>query len=135
MDVTALLARLDAQRETWVDLPDGKRLKYRRPYEVDLPQFLRGVRIEHVIDYACDWSGFTEADLLGAAVGSSDPLPFHRDLWAAVVRDRARYLPVVAKAMVETAAAYLQKRVDTAKNSEPSSTRRAGSSSRAKSRQ
>ena len=49
MDVTALLARMAAQREAWVDLPGGQRLQYRRPPEVELPRLMGGVGLEHVV--------------------------------------------------------------------------------------
>jgi hypothetical protein len=116
MDVQQLLAKLAEQREGWASLPDGKRLKFRRPQEVDLPALAAGVRLQHVIDCACGWEGFTEADLLGAAVGSSDPLPFHPDLWAAVVKDRAHYIGPVASAIAAAVTAYLESRDAATKN-------------------
>jgi len=130
MDVQALLARMAEQRAHWVDLPGaataagtpGRRLQFHRPPEVDLPTLMGGVMIEHVIQYACGWSGFTEADLLGAAVGSSDALPFDRALWAAWVRDHTDAVPPVAKALAEAVTAHLDARGAIAKNSPPSST-------------
>ena len=117
---SALLQRLVDQRRHWVDLGGGKRLQYLRPPEVELPQFIGGVKVEHVIQYACGWDGFTEADLLGAAVGSSDPAPFGTDLWAEWVRDNTDVLPGIAQHMADTASAFLARRAETAKNSRPS---------------
>ncbi len=128
MDAKALLARMAAQREAWCDLAAageryaGLRVQYRRPPEVELPRLRAGVLIEHVVDYACGWEGFTEATLLGAAVGASDPVPFDREVWAAWVRDHVDVVSLVAKAMSETVSAYLVQREATAKNSPPSST-------------
>lgn len=116
MDVAKLLAKAAAQRERWVDLPSGKRVKIRRPFEVDLPQLADGVRIEHVIDCVCDWQGFAEQDILGASVGASDPLEFHRDLWSIHVRDNAVLLSVVATALAELVTEYLEKKSATEKN-------------------
>lgn len=116
MDVQALLARAARQREHWAELEDGKRVQFRRPVEVELPRLVGGVQIEHVIEYACGWEGFTEADLLGPAVGSADPLPFHRDLFAAIVRDNVAMVAPVAEAMAKAVTEYLQAKAATEKN-------------------
>ena len=122
MDVKTLLARMAAQREHWADLGDGKRLRFYRPQEVDMPGLMAGMRLEHVVKYACGWEGFTEADLLGAAVGASDPLPFAPELWEAAVRDHADWVGTVAQAMAAAVTDYLSSKVVVAKNSPPSST-------------
>lgn len=122
MDVPALLARMAAQREAWVDLPGGQRVQYRRPAEVDLPRLAGGVTPDVVCDCVCGWDKFTEADLLGAAVGSSDPVPFDGRLWAAYVRDKSDVMQTVAKAIAATVTDFLLKRQADAKNSPPSST-------------
>lgn len=115
-DVQALLARMAAQREAWADLGGGKRLKYHRPPEVELPRLAAGVGLDQVVQYACGWEGFTEADLLGAAVGSSDAVPFDAQLWRAYVQDHAQALQAAAQAMADTVTQYLQGKADTAKN-------------------
>ena len=126
MDVATLLARMAEQRAHWVDLPgSGKpplRLQFHRPPEVELPALVRGVHVDHVIQYACGWSGFTEAVLLGPAVGSADAVPFSRELWAAWVRDHADAVPAVAKALADVVTRHLEQREATAKNSTPSLT-------------
>ena len=121
-DVQALLARMATQREAWADLGGGRRLQYRRPPEVELPRLIAGVGLEQVVQYACGWDGFTEAGLLGAGIGSSDAVPFHRDLWAAYVADHAEELQTASTAMAQTVTVYLQRKADVAKNSPASST-------------
>jgi hypothetical protein len=121
VNVHTLLAKMASQREAWVDLPGGQRLQYRRPPEVELPRLAGGVTPELVVEYACGWDKFTEADLLGAAVGSSDSVPFAPELWAAYVRDNSEVLQVVAMAMAKTVTDYLLQRQAEAKNSAPSS--------------
>lgn len=115
MDVKTLLARAAAQREHWADLGNGKRLRFLRPVEVEMPALLNGVTVEHVIGCANGWEGFTEADLLGAAVGASDPLPFHVDLWSAVVRDNAAYVAAVSQAIADAVTEYLKRKAGTEK--------------------
>jgi len=126
MDVQALLAKMAEQRAHWVDLPGTGtpplRLQFHRPPEVELPALAHGVRVDHVIQYACGWAGFTEAALLGPAVGSADAVPFSRDVWAAWVRDHADAVPAVAKALADVVTRHLEQREAVAKNSTPSLT-------------
>lgn len=117
-----MLAAMAAQRETWATLEGGKRVQLRRPPETQLPDLLGGVELKHVVSCACGWEGFTEADLLGAGIGGSDPVPFHTDLWAAYVADNAKALQAAAAALADCVTQYLQRKGDTAKNSPPSST-------------
>lgn len=122
MDARALLARMAEQRAVWCDLGGGLRVQYRRPPEVELPRLAGGVRLEHAETYACGWEGFTEATLLGPAVGASDAVAFDRELWAAWLRDNAHAVGVVCEHMAGTVSAYLAQREAAAKNSPPSST-------------
>lgn len=113
MDSTALLARLRAQREVWVSLgsdTDALSVCVRRPLEADFPKFVRGVTVDHVVEYACNWKGFSEATLLGSAIGASDELPFDSSLWGEYVRDNSEKVRVVAKAMVDAIQEHLRKK-------------------------
>ena len=124
MDSAALLARLRAQREVWVPLDgDGgaRSVCVRRPLEADFPKFIRGITTDHVVEYACDWRGFSEATLLGPAIGSPEPLEFDPALWSEYVRDHAEEVKLVAMAMVNAVQAHLKKREESAGNSSPSS--------------
>lgn len=122
MDVQTLLAKMAEQREFWADLPGGKRIKLRRPPEVELPALMHGVKLEHLTEYACGWDGFTEADLLGPAIGKSDPQPFHVDLWDAYMRDHAECVKPAVEALRDSVTDYLKRKAETEKNSAPSST-------------
>lgn len=117
-----VIERLRASRTHWVDLPAGKRIQYLRPPETELPLLRHGVRLEHVIQYVVGWEGYSEALLLGASVGSSDPLPFETALFSEVIRDDAVALGAIAKAIAKASEDYLVKREGIAKNSAPSST-------------
>lgn len=122
MDQRGLLARMAAQREASVTLPNGKRLQYRRPPEVELPRLAGGVLLQHVIEYACGWEKFTEADLLGAGDGGDAEVPFSRELWEAYAKDHFDAVQVVANAMAETVSEYLKRKAEVSGNSQPSST-------------
>jgi hypothetical protein len=112
----SLIDRMDAQRTHWAALPDGKRVQFRRPLETEFGKFRTGVHVEHLCEYAIGWEGFTEADLLGAAVGGSDVAPFSPELWARVVRDRIAYVTPLAEALVECIRLHLEAKDGAAKN-------------------
>lgn len=107
---SALVLKLLAQRESWVELEPGKRVRIRRPAEAQLPRFRAGLTPELLAGVVVGWEGFSEADLLGAAVGSSDPLPFAPDLWATVAEDRVEYLQKIADALTAAITAHIEAR-------------------------
>lgn len=115
-DMAALIARMDAQRTRWAQLPGGRRVQFRRPLETEFGKFRHGVTVDHLAEYACGWEGFTEADLLGAAIGSSDAVPFSPELWGRLVRDRLDYVTPVAQAIVAAVTDHLASRDAAAKN-------------------
>jgi len=115
-DVQGLLARMAAQRESWVDLGGGRRLQIRRPPELEMADLAGGVRLEHVTRHACGWSGFTEAVLLGPSQGSDTSVPFHADLWAAYAADHAEDAAKACQALADVVSSYLKRRAETAKN-------------------
>ena len=96
-----LQRRLEQQCE-WVPLAGGIRVRVRRPYPTDLAVFLGGsITAEQVVKCVEAWEHVTEATLLGAAVGSEDPVEFNRELWADYVRDNPDAYVAVAKALAE----------------------------------
>lgn len=105
-----LLRKLRAQRETWCDLGDGLAVCVRRPLEVDFGRLGVGIVADHVIEYACDWRGFTEATLLGAGIGSADAVPFSRELWSEWISDNAARIEPVARAIVQAVQQHLDAR-------------------------
>ena len=118
-----LIKRLREQRMQWVDLDlPGKRVRLIRPTEIEIGlHFIKGgsvsVGVEEVERFTVDWEGFTEADLLGAAVGSSDPVPFSQALWAEVISDRAGWVRQLATELLDIVVKHgAEKKVD-AKNS------------------
>lgn len=116
MDAAALIARMAEQRTRWVDLPGGRRVQIRRPLETDFGRFVGGVTVEHVCEYACGWAGFTEATLLGDAVGASDAVEFTAELWAAYVRDHGDEARTVISAIVAAVSEHLEAKGSAAKN-------------------
>ena len=107
-----LITRLREQRMKWVELAalPGKRVRIIRPTETELPEFFQGGRLtvglDHVKRYVVDWEGFTEADLIGAALGASDPVPFDAALWAEVVADQSTWVRQLAQDLLDHVVAH-----------------------------
>lgn len=116
------LKRLREQRLHWFELPadavgePGLAVRFRRPLEAEMHRFVAGVTVEHVCEYVTEWRGFSEATLLGAAVGASDAIEFDRELWAEWVRDKSDVCAAVAKALAQTMQQHLEARQAAAKN-------------------
>ena len=130
MSSKALLAQLRKRREHSVDLGGRRTIKKKSPPEIDFPNFLReidGKRVwfigpDDVRKYASGWSGFTEADVLGAAIGSSDPIDFDADLWIEMAADKSEWLKKMADALLDSMVTTINERAEVAKNSLPDST-------------
>ena len=124
-----LIERLRAQRDSWCVLReagDGEpelAVCLRRPTEAELPayrpaqgQTMHQLLTDAVCRTAVGWRGFTEAELLGAAIGSSDPLEFSADLWAEAVRDRVEWVNACAGHLMEQINRHLEAKAERQKN-------------------
>ena len=118
-----LIAAALAQRETFVPLEDGKRVKIRRPSEVAIPKMLRRngdagtvihAGLEEVKAHVVGWEGFSEADFM--AGGASDPVDFDAGLWAVWIEDHRDAIGPVSQALVDAIVAHEKRVVETEKN-------------------
>ena len=124
-----MLKALRRQREFVVDLDEGgtKKVTFLRPPEVEMTNLLHGagdtrtweVGLAEVQKYAAGWSGFTEADIQGAAVGSSDLVPFDSELWGALVADNIAWMRKCADRILKSVVDHINKQDADAKNSAP----------------
>ena len=112
----ALIAQLLAAREQWVDLAPGKAVKFRG----NPKRF--AVLLADVQQYAVDWRGFSEADLLGSTVGSSDQLPFSAEVWALAIGDNLDWLQEARQGLEGILADRLEARLALRGNSPAAST-------------
>jgi hypothetical protein len=112
----SLINRLLSQRESWLDLEPGKRVKVRRPPELEAVDLRHGVTLEHVTKYVVGWEGITEADLLGATVGSDTVPAFSADVWTIVVTDRMEWFALVRNKIMELVVEHLTAKDAAAKN-------------------
>lgn len=133
-DKATLLRRMREKRMQWVDLePAGvgteavpaapaKRVRVIRPTEVEISRHLvradsrLGVDFEDVVRFTTDWSGITEADLLGQGIGASDPLTYDADLWAELLANKSAWLQKVATALLDLVVAYVEVQAQASKN-------------------
>lgn len=110
----ALIAKLRAARERWVELEPGKRVLIRRPGEVALAKMRGAIDVESLCGYVVEWDGITEADLFPGAAEVS--VPFDALLWAEVVCDRAEWAGRIASEIVAMVSEHVGKREAVAGN-------------------
>jgi hypothetical protein len=134
MSPEQLLAIMAKQREFGVDdLPgfEGRRITLRRPTEQqinaeiivlvpnpadpDTPGARFVVKPEDLHKHAADWSGFTEADLVGAA-GSDDVVPFHPALLQAWLADHPDVAHHLGSKLLDVVVDRVNSRAEDAKN-------------------
>lgn len=104
MNAASLIARMREQRQSTVDLGDGLAVTIIRPAESDIRAFSGPTRpsdLDVARKYVVGWKGFTEATLLGEAVGSTDEIAFSQELWEEAVADRLDWVHKVVMAVIE----------------------------------
>jgi hypothetical protein len=133
----SLLAQLRKRREKWVDLGEGRRIKFLRPAESDQGMMLKvegnkatwAVGIDQVREFVVDWDGFTEANILGPEIGGDMTVAFDRELFEEMVKDDVSWVGKVAQAILDSVVEHINSKDATAKNSEAGSTSAPASSS------
>lgn len=103
-----LLARIRSAREWWLELGDGRAVKWRLPTWEEQTLILRGGRDQYraIVGLVTDWRGVTERDLDPDA--ADKPAPWSEELWQALLADRIDWLPALMAAVVEKLAARKQ---------------------------
>lgn len=97
------------------------RVRLERPSEEQLGKGLVlagtvSIGYDEVKRFVVDWDGFTEADLLGSAIGGNNPVPFHPGLWAEYVTDNNTVYKRVAQQLLELVVKHIEARADDRKN-------------------
>jgi hypothetical protein len=123
-----VLALLKKRREKWVDLGDGRKVKFLRPSEIEYGKMLVmdkadpskaswSVGAEDVRRCVCDWEGFSEASILGPEIGASDVMvPFDKELFDEMVSDEIAWVSKVANAILDSIVEHIESRTKEAKN-------------------
>ena len=99
-----------------MELGEGRRVKVRRPPAAEMFAFGRATSPDLFLRTVVGWSGFTEADVLGAAVGSSSEIAFDADLWSVLALDNMEWISAVSTAVVESIKGYLERQEAARKN-------------------
>lgn len=124
MDAVEMLRRQREARSQWHELdenPPRRAVLVRRPSATSMLQFASGVGAAQVPDLVTasvvGWRGFTEADLLGAAVASSDSeQPFDAAVFREWIEDDAGAMNSIAIAVVNLVQAHASRQEAAAKN-------------------
>lgn len=112
--------KIRAQRESWLELdePPRRALCIRR-----MPEGRMGVLVvrkklplEDVCECIVNWRGFTEADLLGTSVGSSDVVAFDADACRELVADDVELFLKVNDHLMNGIETFLTNKAAIAKN-------------------
>lgn len=121
--MATMAERMLQARESWCTLrpaEDGRpalKVKLRRPAESAMRAMAGvGVSDADVCAAAVDWEGFSEAELLGAAVGSADPIPFDGQAWQVYVLDSVASLSLCQAHLVQAISTHLDQVVGDRKN-------------------
>lgn len=113
----SLIEQLRAQRTGRVEVSPGKFLLVRRPLEAtEMPRFFREPTPALFIGQVTGWDGITQADLLGAAVGASDPAVYTPELAAEALADHGDWLSKVADWLAHSIQQHIESKAATAKN-------------------
>ena len=128
MTPDALMQTMRAQRTTWVDLPEGRRVQILRPTEAEIlehflkPSARKGGGVTLTADlpqvklFVVGWDGFTEVTFVGPA-GASDLVPFDAALWAAYIDDHVEDSRQIAQRLIDEIAKHHKLKADAEKNS------------------
>lgn len=96
MDHAEIAKRMVREREFWIDVAPGKRVRVLRPMVDEAHQFVGGVNLEPLCRYLRGWDGIVESDLI--AGGSTEPVEFSLDIASMKLRDDIGWARRIAKA-------------------------------------
>lgn len=122
-----LQAQILKRRERWVDLGEGRRVKFLRPPETEFHKYLVpvegeperrtwSIEVDHVKKLVIGWEGFTEATLLGPEIGGDIAVEFSSDLWSTVIVDNAEWSGKIGREILDSIVGYVVDREKTTKN-------------------
>lgn len=130
MDAQAILKKMRAQREFVVPLEGGKSITLLRPTDMECQRDLFQIKpatateklkvelqldTDKVYQYAIAWSGFTEADLLGAD-GGSDPVSFDATLLQEYLANHMAHTNTLLTAIYKAISDHLNQKAQAEKN-------------------
>lgn len=98
----ALAEKLRKARQSTVEI-DGHVFTIRRPTdaEADRINLQRPSNVQVCREYVCGWDDSVTQAAIGISSGSSDPLPFHSEVWREWVDDRPDFWVPLYEAIVD----------------------------------
>ena len=118
MDAVDIERRMEREREFWVEVAPGKKIKLLRPLMDEARSFVTDFGVAHVCEFLRDWDGFTEADLLKN--GGDEIVEFKLTLAAKALRDNISWAQKAAKGLSDGMSERAKATTIVEKNSEPS---------------
>ena len=120
MDIADITKRMRREREFWVEVGPGKRLKLLRPFVTDTGVIYIDGKFS--LDATCElclvgWDGIVESDLF--ASGGAEPVDYSHALASAALRDNFAWGFAVAKGIDAALGARMKATAEAEKNSEP----------------
>jgi hypothetical protein len=97
MDSAELARRMEREREFWVIVAPGKRIKFLRPLMDEARTFGLDFSIGVVCKFVRGWDGITEGDLLSN--GGAEPVEFDVGLATSLLRDHLGWAKASAEAL------------------------------------
>jgi len=115
MDAAELERRMEREREFWVEVAPGKRLKLLRPLMDEGAAFANDYGARALAKYLRGWEGITEADL--SAKGAATPAEFNLAVATLALRDNPAWTNAAAMAIFEAMKARFEATQVAEKNS------------------
>lgn len=114
----AIVAKMRSARRLTVEVAPGRRVHLLRPREEQILAIWKAgvVTPDDVCAAAEGWEGFTEADLLGPALGSDAVVAFLPETFSEWARDRMDAMTQMAAAIGEAISAHFARRAAAEKN-------------------
>ena len=110
MDQTAIIKKIREARSIWIELGDGKKIQIIRPTELQAYQkfyknndaglMVFSLEFDAVKEFITAWDGFTEADILGQEIGSSDKIDYQPEFFDEVLADRIEWVPIIVGGLI-----------------------------------
>ena len=125
MDQTAIIKKIRDARSIWIELGDGKKIQIIRPTELQAYQkfykkndtglMVFSLEFDAVKEFITAWDGFTEADILGQEIGSSDKIDYQPAFFDEVLADRIEWVPIIVGGLIAEIVKAQKKKADSVK--------------------
>lgn len=125
MDQTAIIKKIREARSIWIELGDGKKIQIIRPTELQAYQkFYKknasesmqfSLEFDAIKEFITAWDGFTEADILGQEIGSSDKIDYQPEFFDEVLADRLDWVPLIVGGLISEIQKAQEKKANSVK--------------------